>query len=85
MPNVAAFDLERFGEALAPELSAPPYGGTHILVTDIEPVGGYANPFPHQSTAIDFVTPRAADGTPLLRDAWRYLLGEPPHGGPDGS
>lgn len=83
MPNVAAFDLERFGEAVAPELNAPPYGGTHILVTDVEPVGGYANPFPHQSTAVDFVTPRAPDGTPLLRDAWRYLLGERPHGGPD--
>lgn len=82
MANVDAFDLERFGEPVAPELSAPPYSGTHILVTDIQPVGGYANPFPHQSTAIDVVTPRAPDGTPLLRDAWRYLLGERPVAGP---
>ena len=80
--NVDAFDLERFGEAVAPELSAPPYSGAHVLVTDLEPPGGYATPNPHLSTAVDFATPRASDGTPLLRDAWRYLLGEPPIAGP---
>lgn len=39
--NVSALELERFGEQVQVELSQPPYEGTHILVTDIEPVGGY--------------------------------------------
>jgi len=76
VPNVSALDLERFGEPVQVELSQPPYSGTHILVTDLEPQGGYATPFPHQSAAVDARTPLAADGTPLLRDAWRYLLGD---------
>lgn len=82
--NLTALDMERFGDPVAPELSGPPYGGTHILVTDLKPTLGYlpSPPNPHQSTARDVNTPLAPDGTPLLRDAWRYLLGEPPHGGP---
>lgn len=57
------------------ELSEPPYGGTHTLITDLEPTGGYGMDNPHLSLAVDAWTPRAADGTPLLREAWRYLLG----------
>ncbi len=74
--NVRALDLERFGEPVQVELSRPPYGGTHILVTDLEPQGGYATPNPHTSSAVDRFTPLAPDGMPLLRDAWRYLLGD---------
>jgi hypothetical protein len=81
--NLPAFDMERFGAPVQAELSEPPYGGTHILFTDLRPTLGYDRPNPHQSTAKDTNTPLGPDGTPLLRDAWRYLLGEPPHGGPD--
>lgn len=80
--NLTAFDMERFGPPVQAELSEPPYGGTHILFTDLRPTLGFAKPNPHQSTARDNNTPLGPDGTPLLRDAWRYLLGEPPHGGP---
>lgn len=76
LPNVSAFDLEKFGDPVAPELSEPPNSGTHILVTDLEPRGGYATPNPHTSTSVDQWTPLAPDGTPLLRDAWRYMLGD---------
>jgi len=85
--NLAALGMEEFGSAVQAELSAPPYGGTHILYTDLKPtqatvwedlvIPGYARPFPHQSTARDNNTPLDADGTPRLRDAWRYLLGAP--------
>lgn len=74
--NVSAFDLESFGEPVQVELGKPPYDGTHILITDLEPQGGYATPNPHTSTAVDPFTPVGPDGTPLLRDAWRYLLGD---------
>jgi len=32
---------------------------------------------PHRSTARDEFTPLAADGTPALLGAWRYLIGDP--------
>ena len=80
--NLTALDMERFGPPVQAELSAPPYGGAHILFSDLRPTLGYVRPNPHQSTARDNNTPLGPDGTPLLRDAWRYLLGEPPHGGP---
>src|SRR3989441_5702572 len=62
---------------VAPEASAPPYRGTHTLITDLRPrTGGYVHRPSHQSTANDFFTPRdPVSGAPLLRDAWRYLLG----------
>jgi len=91
--NLRALDMERFGAPVKAEASAPPYGGVHILFTDLRPtqskvwdylavVPGYDRPNPHQSTARDNNTPLGSDGAPLLRDAWRYLLGEPPRGGP---
>jgi pimeloyl-ACP methyl ester carboxylesterase len=82
MANVDALGLDLFGPAVTPELSSPPYSGSHILVTDLEPVGGYATPFPHRSTALDSSVPRDGESVPLLRDAWRYLLGETPIAGP---
>jgi hypothetical protein len=65
--------MDVFGPLVAPEASAPPYGGTHRLVTDLRPQrGGYK--FAHPSTVIDFYTPLKKDGTPALADAWRYML-----------
>ncbi len=56
------------------EDSAPPYGRMRTLLTDLLPsTGTYANA--HGSVARDQFTPLAADGTPALRDAWRYMLG----------
>jgi hypothetical protein len=74
LANIDALDLDRFGDPVVPELSEPPYGGTHILITDLEPTGGYGMDNPHMSTAVDLWTPLGPDGAPLLRDAWRYML-----------
>jgi hypothetical protein len=85
--NLAALDMEKFGDpALVTGAEGESaYGGAHILTTDLEPQGGYTNPNPHRSTARDAFTPLPAGCTqvgpgcaPLLVDAWRYLLGEPP-------
>ena len=73
--NLAALDMERFGAPVIAELNEPPYGGTHILTTDLLPQGGYIETRPHQSTARDDRTPLGPDGTPLLVGAWGYLLG----------
>jgi hypothetical protein len=64
--------LTAFGPLVPPESSAPPYGGTHTLVTDLTPVGGFVNA--HGAPSNDFNTPLRSDGTPELLDAWRYLL-----------
>ncbi len=72
---------------VAPEHSVPPYGGTHVLITDLQPqvcptppAGAYKHRCSHQSTASDLFTPRdPVTGAALLRDAWRYLLQAPSH------
>src|SRR6266581_4458845 len=75
--NLAGFDLLRFGDPVVVEHSESPYGETHILTTDLRPTLGCDRPNQHQSTAKNNNTPLTAtpDSTPLLRDAWRYLLG----------
>ena len=85
-------DMQQFGEAVFEDasMSAPPYGNTHMLVTNRRTrVGTDLNPYlnAHGSAATDQFTPLDAptldypDGKPQLRDAWRYILGpdqEPP-------
>ena len=74
-----ALHMERFGGPVLVESSEPPYGGTHILLTDLPPQNGsYTHPFPHGSTARDSFTPLDIHGTPRLLDAWRYLIGAEP-------
>jgi hypothetical protein len=73
--NWTALGLLAFGPFVREDENgaAPPYGGTHALLTDRLPqTGSYANA--HGSVARDDFTPRATDGTALLRDAWRYVL-----------
>ena len=73
--NWAALGLDVFGGPVAPELTEPPYGGSHTFVTDILPrTGNYVAPAPHASTGVDFATPLDAEGIPLLRPVWRYML-----------
>jgi len=70
--NWESLGMATFGADVAPETSEPPYDFTHMLVTNLVPTGGFD--FSHGSTVVDNRTPREADGTPVLRDAWRYLL-----------
>ncbi len=68
-----AFGMDAFGPLTQVELSAPPYGFTHMLFTDLRPQrGGYKNA--HASTVIDFYTPLDEDHNPALAPAWRYML-----------
>jgi hypothetical protein len=71
--NWDSIGMAVFGAAEAPETSEPPYDFTHMLVTDLVPQGGSFS-VAHGSTVGDAYTPRDDDGTPILRDAWRYLL-----------
>ncbi len=66
--------MSAFGAPVDPATSEPPYGWTRMLVTDVTPVGGFVGTNAHGAPSNDASTPRAADGTPLFRDAWDYLL-----------
>ena len=90
LTNLHALGLDRFGAPVAvgtegpyctDDLGSPSdsFGDTHLLVTDLFPrgdggCGGVGPGNPHRSTARDAFTPLAADGTPKLVGAWRYLL-----------
>jgi hypothetical protein len=62
-----------FGPAVAPETDASPYGFTHMLVTRYLPLRGPGRAA-HGASSVDANTPLNADGTPLFRDAWDYML-----------
>ncbi|HWC72716.1 MAG TPA: hypothetical protein VG454_02190 [Gemmatimonadales bacterium] len=67
--------MAAFGPAVAPETSSPPYGFTHMLVTDLVPQGGFIGSNAHGAPSNDANTPLNLDGSCCrLRDAWRYLL-----------
>jgi hypothetical protein len=80
--HVSALGLERFDAAVRLVLSAPPYSGSHVLITDLEPDGGYFDMFPHLSIAVEMRLARDVARVPLLQDAWRYLVGTTPVSGP---
>jgi hypothetical protein len=69
-----ALGMDTFGSKVQVETSAPPYGLTHELFTDLQPQrNGYAAA--HPATIIDVYTPLFSPGkTPELADAWQYML-----------
>jgi hypothetical protein len=57
------------------EADSPPYGGTHVVLTNLEPPNPTSIPDPyHPAPSRDPFVPLAADGTPVLLNAWRYVL-----------
>ena len=62
-----------FGPAAAPETEAAPYGFSHMLVTHYLPLRGPGRAA-HGASSVDANTPLTADGAPLFRDAWDYML-----------
>lgn len=68
--------MTEFGPLVQVETSAPPYGGTHMLFTDLKPQRDGYNAA-HMFTVIDFYTPLFPDKTPELADAWRYMMTAP--------
>jgi len=68
-------EMLQFGEVVREDVSgsAP---ATHMLLSDrLTASGTFANA--HGSVATDPFTPLGSDGMPLLRYAWRYILGAP--------
>ena len=77
LPILAGWDsigMRAFGTPVQVETSEPPYAGTHMLITNLTPVGGFVGLNAHGSTATDKFTPLDAGGVPRLLEAWRYML-----------
>jgi len=69
--------IAAFGPVVTVETNSPPYGFTHTLATDLRPQrGGFHDSDAHRSTAQDRYTPLNRDGTPMLADAWRYMMSQ---------
>lgn len=68
-----ALGMDAFGDKVQVETSAPPYGFAHELFIDLLPQRGGFN-LAHPSTVIDIYTPLFPDKTPMLADAWQYML-----------
>jgi hypothetical protein len=77
-PIVASWDslgMATYGPVVEPESAEPPYGGTHMFVTDVTPrSGSFVQKDVHRSTANDQLTPVDANGIPILLPVWRYML-----------
>jgi hypothetical protein len=59
------------GPVVVVDEAAPPYGGSHELVTALPGTN------PHGITAAGGASPQASDKTYRLAPAWRYLFGNP--------
>ena len=71
--------MARFGLPIAPESSESPYGFTHMLLTNYLPLRGPGRAA-HGASSVDVNTPLDANGTPVFREAWRYMLTARPAG-----
>ena len=76
VPNWRALGLDVFGGVVKVERSAPPYGGSHMLTTDLVPAtGSYGNA--HPSVYADYATPKTPAGRAVFARVWDYMLGSP--------
>jgi hypothetical protein len=67
-----AMGLPAAGPLVVVETAAPPFSGSHQLVTSLPPANG-GNP--HGTTAAGKAAPRTPDGHFVYESAWRYLFG----------
>lgn len=67
----SAIGLGALGPVQDVAIASPPFAGTHILSTSVEPArpGEY-----HNSPTTDTTTPRNPDGSPVYRPVWVYMM-----------
>jgi hypothetical protein len=71
-----AYGMNDFGKVANVDDAAPPYGTTHSLTSNLDtPTGNF-----HGCVAVDRNLALQADGTPIYKPVWEYLLATPPSG-----
>jgi hypothetical protein len=73
LKNWKALAIDKLGPVVIVDGAAPPFGGSHQLVTRLVVTDGDNNP--HGMTAAGKASPRLPDGTYVLAPVWRYLFG----------
>lgn len=68
-----AYGMNAYGDIVNVDNAGPPYGNTHSLNSNLDVPGNYF----HSSIAADPRLVRQADGTPVYRPVWEYLLRAP--------
>jgi hypothetical protein len=78
-PNAQAFplawatlELGHFGPAVDIDSAAPPYDGSHYLITNAEPIDDGGPNLTHRGVVADAVTPKTPSGQPLFSPVWQY-------------
>jgi hypothetical protein len=69
--NQRTLGLDAFGPIVSVDQTPPPYGGSRMLTTFLEPAAALAY---HGAPVIDYATPRDAQGNPVYAPVWTYLL-----------
>ena len=64
--------MAALGAPVTVDGAAPPFGGSHQLVTAVDPVGGKD---PHGTTTASGASPRTSGGGYAFAPVWRYLFG----------
>lgn len=73
LTNWTALGLDAYGAAVNVDSASAPYGGSHMLTTNLPHASTGGNyPF-HGSTSQDASTPLLADGTPAYQPVWIWL------------
>jgi hypothetical protein len=69
--------LDDFGAPVSVDGQSPPFGNAHQLTTsgppNPNPTGPTASPT-HGAPVVDSVTPRDAQGNPVYRPVWVYMV-----------
>ncbi|MFZ5821251.1 MAG: BPSS1187 family protein [Chloroflexota bacterium] len=66
-----ALGLDKFGTPVIVEQSTPPYQNTHSLIVTTPPP---ADQIAHNTPVVDFALNFDANGEPIYKAAWQYLL-----------
>lgn len=75
VPGWEAYGMDAFGPVTNVDTAPPPYGNSHMLMTNAEPKPGFQTLSPyHNSMVVDVETPLTQNGELVFADTWTYLL-----------
>ncbi|HMB94327.1 MAG TPA: T9SS type A sorting domain-containing protein [Rhodothermales bacterium] len=75
VPGWEAYGMAVFGPVTSVDTQPPPYGNSHMLMTNADPKPGFQSLSPyHNSMVVDVETPLTQSGALVFADTWTYLL-----------
>lgn len=75
VPGWEAYGMDPFGPVTSVDTQPPPYGNSHMLMTNANPKPGFQSLSPyHNSMVVDVETPLTQHGNLVFAETWTYLL-----------